>query len=737
MRCVGAAKDLRSKVLRTELQITALLRSVLVAVALWTIASASLSPGALAQSKPRDPIVRVTIISEMSEAAPGETIWIAMHQNIYPGWHTYWLNAGDAGAPPTLDWHLPAGYSVGPLNFTPPERIPYMDLLNFGYSDEVTFPMQLRIPETARPGDVITLEADAHWLVCEEICIPEDGKVSLELVIGKTSRRDPGSASLIDDARASLPVPAPFETRFDLDESSIQLALRSPELALAFRSGNIQKAAWFPLNEGLIENVAEQNFLVTEEGLWLTLPRGYETRDFETVSGMLVFTQDLADGTVTNAFSFEASKGIPPGSSPAQTTGGLAAIFQAITFAFLGGLILNIMPCVFPVLFLKALTFMKHADSEGSKLRLEGLSYTAGVVISFAVLGGSLLALRAGGEVIGWGFQLQTPAIVGGLTFLLLAVGLSLSGVFSVGGSIAGVGSGLTQAKGQWGSFFTGVLATIVATPCTAPFMGAAMGFALTGSAVTGLVVFIFLGLGMATPFLLLAFFPVLASKLPRPGAWMERAKQALAFPMYGAAAWLAWVFALQTQPTALFALLLGMVLFSFALWLYEITRTAGGLWPHFGKAVVLLALVTTVVFLSQIKTSDTKVSLQPNRSENRSGNPGSLDYEVYSEARVEELTRSGKPVFVNFTAAWCISCLANEKIVFQSDDIQHIFKTRGITYLKADWTSRDPAITRALAKFGRAGVPLYLWYSGQPGSRPQILPQILTVGMMAETINK
>lgn len=717
--------------MRTGFQIAALLRSAFIVVTFMAVANTALFEKAWAQSKPRDPIVRVTIISEMSTVAPGQTIWIAMHQNIYPGWHTYWLNAGDAGAPPTLDWHLPSGYSVGDLNFTPPERIPYMDLLNFGYSDEATFPMQLSVPETARPGEVIKLEADAHWLVCEEICIPEDGKVSLELAIGKTSRRDVGGASLIDEARANLPMPAPFETRFDLDEGSVQLALLSPELALAFQAGNIQEAAWFPREEGLIENVAEQIFQVTNDGLWLSLPRGWETRDFNTISGILVFTQDLADGTITNAFSFEASKGIPPGSAPEQSVGGLAATLQAIAFAFLGGIILNIMPCVFPVLFLKALTFMKHAEAHSSKLRQEGLSYTAGVVISFALLGGVLLALRAGGEAIGWGFQLQSPAIVGGLTFLLLAVGLSLSGVFSIGGSIIGAGSGLAEAKGQWGSFFTGVLATIVATPCTAPFMGAAMGFALTTSALAGLLVFVFLGLGMALPFLLLAFFPALASRLPKPGVWMERAKQALAFPMYGAAAWLTWVFALQTEPTALFALLLGMVILSFGLWLFESTRTAGGLWPHLGKSVALLAIVSIGVFLTQVKTIDSNASLPPNKDVSVSG----LDYEVFSEARVAELTSAGKPVFVNFTAAWCISCLANEKIVFQSGTIQKIFKDNDITYLKADWTSRDPAITRALAKFGRAGVPLYLWYSGKPGSKPQILPQILTVGIVTDTL--
>lgn len=329
------------------------------------------------------------------------------------------------------------------------------------------------------------------------------------------------------------------------------------------------------------------------------------------------------------------------------------------------------------------------------------------------------------------GFQLQTPAIVGGLAFLLFAVGLSLSGVFSIGSSIAGVGSGLAETRGQWGSFFTGVLATVVATPCTAPFMGAAIGFALTHSAITALLVFIFLGAGMALPFLVLAFFPALAAKLPKPGQWMERAKQVLAFPMYGAAAWLTWVFALQTDPNALFALLLGMVLLGFGLWVFEATRSAKGNWPHAGKGVALMALLCVIVILTQIKTPGMDAEATPSKV----GVVEGLAWERFSEARVVELTAAGKPVFVNFTAAWCISCLANEKMVFRSEEVRQAFEDKGITYLKADWTNRDPAITKALAKFDRAGVPLYLYYSGEPGAEPQILPQILTAGIMLEAL--
>jgi thiol:disulfide interchange protein/DsbC/DsbD-like thiol-disulfide interchange protein len=702
------------------------IRKILAVLVIVTLGLGA-SHGAFAQGKPRDPLVEVSLVSEYLEVRPGETFWIAMHQDIYPGWHTYWTNAGDSGEPPSLKWRLRGGLEVGALLFPPPERVPFMDLMNFGYSDEVILPMQVTVPRDAEIGSRLVLEADAQWLVCEDICIPEEGSVSLILRIGPTNVVDEIWSSIIKDGVGKLPTASPWEVIYEVSDSKISLFLKAPDFAAVFKSGTVQEAAFFPHNQGLIQHAEEQTFVASKDGIRLSVGRGYDAGDLEEVTGLLVFTQDLADGSLTNSFSFVGRKGVV-----GNVGGGSLSFLQAILFAFLGGIILNIMPCVFPVLFLKALAFVGKAGKEAKEVRAQGFSYTAGVVLSFALLGGALLGLRAGGEAIGWGFQLQTPGIVGALAFLLFTVGLSLSGVFTVGGSIAGVGQGLTEKQGHWGSFFTGVLAAVVATPCTAPFMGAAMGFALTQSAFVSLLVFIFLGFGMALPFLILSLFPDLAKKLPKPGAWMERVKQFLAFPMFGAAAWLTWVFGLQTQQTALLALLIGFVFLGFAAWAFETSRMAKAPWPTIGKSVAGATLVSVIVLLTQIETPQNGTA---RTGEANAGISNGLAYEAYSEKRVQDLVAEGKPVFVNFTAAWCISCLANERVVFSRREVRDAFEARGVTYLKGDWTNRDPEITKALAAFDRAGVPLYLYYSGEPGVEPQVLPQILTPRIMLDAL--
>lgn len=684
---------------------------------------------ALAQSKPRDPLVEMTLVSEYSAVKPGQTIWVALHQDIYPGWHTYWTNAGDAGAPPEVAWDLPEGYEAGPIQFPPPERVPYMSLMNFGYSDEVILPIRLTVPESAEIGSSIFLNGHASWLVCEDLCIPEDGPISLLLKIGSENVKSRVWGDLVREAVQSLPGPSPWEVTYEIADDAFHILLKAPDLVEAFQSRTIQEASFFPRQQGLIENAAEQNFDVTNDGLRLSLPRptGFGELDLPEVSGVFVFNQDLADGTQVTAFEFVGQE------ADVAPSGGLNAssvsLPVALLFAFLGGLILNVMPCVFPVLFLKAFSVMKKAGKERKAIRIEGLTYTAGVVSSFVFLGALLFALRAGGEAIGWGFQLQTPGIVGALVLLLFLVGLSLSGVFSLGGVLMGAGSDLADQDSTLGSFFTGVLATVVATPCTAPFMGAAMGFALTQPAFVSILVFVFLGLGMALPFLLFSFFPGLAGLLPKPGAWMERAKQILALPMYGAALWLLWVFSLQVSTLVFGGLVLLLVLVGGAFWFFGKTRMEEGKKKDYGTRGAVAAIAILVIFLIQIDRIGNETSLPQ-----EPGISNGMAYEVFSDARVAELVAEGKPVFVNFTAAWCISCLANEKVVFRSDDVREKFAETGITYLKADWTNRDAVIANVLAKFGRAGVPLYLYYA--PGSsEPEILPQLLTPGIVLEAI--
>ncbi|KAB2967284.1 thioredoxin family protein, partial [Zoogloea sp.] len=400
----------------------------------------------------------------------------------------------------------------------------------------------------------------------------------------------------------------------------------------------------------------------------------------------------------------------------------------ALLFALLGGLVLNLMPCVFPVLSIKALSLLRHAHQARRETRLQGLAYTAGVLASFSLLAGVLLALKAGGSEVGWGFQFQSPVFVLGVAYLMFAVGLSLSGLITFGAAAAGVGAGLADKPGYAGSFFTGVLASVVATPCTAPFMGAALGFALAQPAPELLAVFLSLGLGLALPYLLLSFWPALQRLLPRPGAWMERLKEGLAFPMYGAAVWLVWVLAQQAGPNAIAIALGGMLAIAFAAWLTHHSHGARPLARHGGRGLALLTLAAALGggYLGVSGDNARAASAAPLAGQ---------AWEPYSKARFDALRAEGKPVFVNFTAAWCITCLANEKVALSSPEVEAAFHKAGITYLKGDWTNKDPQISAHLADFGRSGVPLYLLYPAGPagsassGDRTavQVLPQLLT----------
>jgi thiol:disulfide interchange protein DsbD len=405
-----------------------------------------------------------------------------------------------------------------------------------------------------------------------------------------------------------------------------------------------------------------------------------------------------------------AAEAAAPAEAPVSDLG----LLPALALALLGGLILNLMPCVFPVLSIKALALVNKGDHKA-----EGLAYTAGVLASFAVLAGVLIALRAGGQQVGWGFQFHSPVFVLVVAYLLFLVGLSLSGLFEIGGSFTGVGSALAARQGLAGSFFTGVLAAVVATPCTAPFMGAGLAFALAQPAAVMLAVFLALGLGLALPFLVLAFWPAAQRWLPRPGAWMDRFKQALAFPMYAAVVWLLWVLAQQTGPDGVALALGGLVLITFGLWW---RHSSGG--SAVGTGAAMASVVLALGASAWIKPVAADVQ-----------GAGAASTEAYSAARLADLRAQNKPVFVNMTASWCISCLVNERVALSRPEVKEAFARSGVIYLKGDWTREDPAITAVLRAHGRSGVPLYLYYA--PGAAAaQVLPQILTPGLVIEAIS-
>ena len=491
---------------------------------------------------------------------------------------------------------------------------------------------------------------------------------------------------------------------------------------------------WFyPARWGVIEHAAPQAVNVAADGITLRVRRGVLAVATEApIEGVLVITERLDGGTAGQAFSLRALPRGLAGSTGADARPAVT-LLQAVALALAGGFLLNLMPCVLPVLSVKALSLVEHAGARAGTLRGHGVAYTAGVLASFGMVAGVLIALRASGERLGWGFQLQSPLVVTLLADVLFVLGLSLSGVVLIGGRLAGAGQALTTRLGYTGSFFTGALATVAATPCTAPFMAVAIGYALAQPWATALLVFETLGFGLALPYLLLTLVP--GRLLPRPGPWMERLRQFLAFPLYGAVAWLVWVVSQEAGPPGVAVALAGLVLIGCAAWLYAASRTVSGPWRRAATATAAL-LALAAVGLGPVVGSGPSSPTGPAVPD-----PRGLSFEPFSPGRVAELRAQGIPVFVNFTAAWCITCLVNERLALRSAAVAAIFARKGVVSLKADWTTRDPQIARVLESFGRSGVPLYLLYpraaAGREAGEPTVLPQILSEEMIIDAVER
>lgn len=665
------------------------------------------TPPALAvESAPvTSPRATVTILADQAAIAPGQPFRLALRQRLAPGWHTYWINPGDAGQAPEVTLALPEGTAAAPMRFPAPQRIPFGPLVNFGYEGEPVFIIPVTPPATLRPGETFSLTADATWLVCESVCIPEEGAFRLDIPVEATPR--PANTLLFAAAEAAEARPAPFAVRLGFEGRRGAIEVSGPGIA----PGAVRDAFFFPVEAGLLDNAAPQALGLRDGALTLALARGHAQAVPERVDGVLAIT-DAAG--LRGAYLVSAT----PGPVPASAAGGLK-LWQAAVFALLGGLILNLMPCVFPILAMKAVAIARLSGAAQGAIRAHAASYTAGVVLSFLALGGLLVGLRAAGGIAGWGFQFTSPGFVAGMAWLMLAVGLNLSGVFAMGGPVAAGGS-LAAKGGHAGSFFTGALAVLVATPCTAPFMAAAIGAALAMGTVEALAVFAALGLGMALPYALLGVAPGLARLLPRPGAWMDRLKQGLAFPMYGAAAWLVWVLAEQAGPSAVLMVLAGGVLIGFGAWAWGIAQGSGG---RLGRLAGAAALVGALALLPLVQGAAPAVA--------RGAEAG---HEPWSESRVAALRAEGRPVFVNLTAAWCITCKVNERMALATEGVQRAFADRNIAYLVGDWTRGDAAITALLRAHQRDGVPLYLFYPAGGGA-PVVLPQILTEGIVLQAI--
>jgi thiol:disulfide interchange protein DsbD len=667
--------------------------------------------------------VKARLVGETGAVGPGQTIWVALELDIREGWHTYWRNPGDSGQATTLNWNLPPGFSAGAIVWTAPHRFELPPLVNYGYSAHAVHLVPITAPKDLKIGAPAVLEAKASWLVCSDVCVPEDAVLQLRLpAVSAAAPADAADAALFATARSELPSREPAPTRAEIRNGELVITLGK---AWGDTLSQIQSLAFYPYEEGSIEYGAPQTLTRARDALHLSIKVGDQPPRSGAVRGVLVAGETTGGGAVAVPIEIAAALGAagtdtPPKSAPAL------ALSSLILLAVLGGLILNLMPCVFPVLSIKAIGLAEHARKHPAAVRAKGLVFALGVVSSMLTLAVVLLALRAGGEQIGWGFQLQSPMFVTFMVYLLMAVGLNLSGVFEVGGGLAGLGDELTQGDSYHASFFTGVLTTLVATPCTAPFMAAAVGAALTQSAVMALIIFACLGLGLSLPYLILSFAPWLRRSLPKPGAWMDTLKQVFAFPMYASAAWLLWVLAQQTSSLGLAAALAGTVLIGLAAWAYQKSKEGGTL-GH--KTAVITAVVA--VMLAVVLPSRFAEVAAAHAGGAASAAPAD-GWEPYDAARLAEITASGRPVLVNFTASWCLTCLVNERNAFADSAVQEIFRDRGVTLMKGDWTNRDPAITKALAAFGRGGVPLYLVYNTRPGTRePLVLPQLLTANIV------
>jgi thiol:disulfide interchange protein/DsbC/DsbD-like thiol-disulfide interchange protein len=686
--------------------------------------------------------VKAHLVSEVGAIAPGQSFWVALEFNIRDGWHTYWRNPGDSGQATKLVWQLPPGFTAGDIVWTTPHRFEIPPLVNYGYAKHAVHLVNITAPKDLRPGTPVVLAAKASWLVCSDVCIPEDAQLQVTLPVNtQPGVVDQADAALFTAARGELPSAQLAATTARVQNGQLVIAL-GKEWGTTLPQ--IKSLAFFPYDDGGIEYAAPQTLTRNKDGVELAMKLGYQPPQAGIVGGVLLATELSGNDTVTVpmeiAATFSGADGSQSKAGPrfAPATGAAektsASLPVLLLFAILGGLILNLMPCVFPVLSIKAIGLVEQAKKHPAAVRAKGMVFAAGVISSMLCLAAVLLALRAGGEQIGWGFQLQSPLFVTLLVYLLLAVGLNLSGVFEVGGGLAGVGDGLTQGDSYRASFFTGVLTTLVATPCTAPFMAFAVGAALTQPPIIALCIFAALGLGLALPYLLLSFAPWMRRALPKPGAWMDTLKQVFAFPIYASAAWLLWVLAQQTSSIGLGAALAGAILIAFAAWAYQKSKSTSsrGRVAALATAVlaVLLALVLPVRF-ADVAAAASSVS---------AGGPPAADaWQPYDAAEVAKLNAAGRPLLVNFTASWCLTCLVNERNAFADSAVQEVFRNKGVTLMKGDWTNRDPAITQALAAFGRAGVPLYVVYNSKPGSsEPVILPQLLTAsvvqGAFAET---
>jgi thiol:disulfide interchange protein DsbD len=671
--------------------------------------------------------VTVELISEYDAVVPGQSFDLAVRFDLEEHWHIYWKNPGDSGLSTTIDWELPESIKVGEVQWPAPERIQLGGLVNYGYEDEAVFIVTMEASEELELGSVLAITANLFWLICKETCLP--GEAALDLVLPVASKAEPSAeATAFTEARNRQARAAhPWVTTAYLEEEALVVVIEGEALAADFYL--------YVDSEGLVDPNAKQvhsNAAQTRMEMRLQLDAPFFENQPLGISGVLQsgddsweFNAEILD--TPQLFAQTAPK--PVGFEQRLLAFGLPGL---VTLAFLGGLILNIMPCVLPVLSLKVFSLLKHAGQTRSDALRHGLAYTAGVVLSFIALAAALFILRALGERIGWGFQLQSPGFVVVLSAVFFLFGLNLMGVFELGGRLVGADNKVAKRKDVLGSFGMGVLAAVVGAPCMGPLVAGVSGLAVQANVATGLLTFGMMGFGLSSPFLVLSVFPKLVAFLPKPGLWMESFKQGMGFLLMAAVVFLALVVGRQGGVDGIFILLIVILLSSVAAWVF-------GRWGAAARSrrsqwiARLLALFLIGASLFYGVRSIKEAYLDYGNQESIADSSG--QWGAWSSSRVDELLAEGRPVFVDFTATWCLICQVNKKVALRTDATESLFTKKGIVAMEADWTRYDSDITDTLEKFGRSGVPLYLLYT--PDGAVTVLPQSLTNGIVRDAVEK
>ena len=672
--------------------------------------------------------VDARLVSEVKSVKPGGSFWTAVQLRMDDGWHTYWRNPGDSGLKTNIDWQLPDGFKAGSIQWPYPERIVKEPQVLYGYHDTIFLLSEISVAETVPVGEAVFIEADINWLECATICIPGKANLKLHLEVKDTQPElNEHFLETFSQARATIPLTSSdWQVSAALEKSTLVIQATPPDW-FKDEPGSIQ---FFPYQSALIDNTARQASEKTGNAYRVKIPLARTDPPVpERLQGILVAEEGWRGPGSEKALEISTEM-----SEDLQAAGGGAAnlttLRLALLFAFIGGMILNLMPCVLPVLSLKIMGFVNQAKKEHHQAWQHGAVFTAGVLISFWTLAVLLLIFKAGGAQLGWGFQLQSPAFLIVLSSFLFLFGLSMFGVFEIGTSLTTVAGKTRGFSGFGGSFVSGVTATIVATPCTAPFMGSALGFALTQPGWVSLLVFTFIGLGMSAPFALISSFPALLRFVPKPGRWMESLKEFMGFLLVATVIWLLWVLGIQAGSDAVILVLFTLLVNALAGWIY-------GRWGNLAmpknKRIIATAVAVIFILGANIYALAT-VDRYAVQQDQPARNAPDIEWEPYSEESIARLKLAGQPLFIDFTAAWCLSCQVNEQVAFSSEEVRSRFKALGIRTFKADWTSRDEKITKALAGYGRNSVPLYVLYPGK-GEAPQILPEIITPGMVLNAL--